>query len=113
MNPRGWLTRWLGDEGERIAARYLKRQGMKILVRQARSRFGEIDLIAMDGDTIVFVEVKARKGNREGSPAEAVEPRKQSQLTNLALAWLKKRKLLNHRSRFDVVAVRWDESGKP
>ena len=52
---RGWLTRWLGDRGERAAARYLRRQGFKILARQHSSRLGEIDLIALDGDCVVFV----------------------------------------------------------
>src|SRR5215217_5370179 len=58
MNPRGWLTRLLGDQGERIAARHLKQLGYRILARQTRSKLGEIDLIALDGATIVFVEVK-------------------------------------------------------
>jgi putative endonuclease len=113
MNPRGWLTRLLGDEGERIACRHLKKLGYRILVKQARSRLGEIDLIARDGGTIVFVEVKSRRGQREGSPAEAVDARKQKKLTQLALAWLKQRKLLGHPSRFDVVAIRWDADGRP
>lgn len=113
MNPRGWLTRLLGDEGERIACRHLKKLGYRILVRQARTRFGEIDVIARDGATIVFVEVKSRRGDREGSPAEAVDYRKQKKLTQLALAWLKRRKLLGQPCRFDVVAIRWDAEGKP
>jgi len=113
MNPRGWLTRLLGDEGERIAARHLKQLGYRILSRQTRSRLGEIDLIALDGETIVFVEVKSRRDDREGSPAEAVDQRKQAKLTQLALAWLKKRKLLGRRARFDVVAIRWDAAGCP
>lgn len=112
MNPRGWLTRLLGDEGERIAARHLKRSGCRILARQTRSKLGEIDLIALDRDTIVFVEVKARRDQREGSPAEAVDSRKQKKLTQLALAWLKRRGLLGRRCRFDVVAIRWDADGK-
>ena len=113
MNPRGWLTRLLGDEGERIACRHLKQQGYRILARQSRSRLGEIDLVALDGDTIVFVEVKSRRDQREGSPAEAVDLRKQRKLTQLALVWLKRRKLLGKRCRFDVVAVRWDDEGRP
>lgn len=113
MNPRGWLTRLLGDEGERIACRHLKKLGYRILVRQARTRPGEIDVIARDGTTIVFVEVKSRRDLREGSPAEAVDRRKQVKLTQLALAWLKRRKLLGRSSRFDVVAIRWDAQGRP
>jgi putative endonuclease len=113
MNPRGWLTRLLGDAGERLAARQLKKLGYRILARQARSKLGEIDLIALDGDTIVFVEVKSRRDHREGSPAEAVDRHKQIKLTQLALAWLKKRNLLGHRSRFDVITIRWDANGQP
>ena len=113
MNPRGWLTRLLGDEGERIACRHLKKQGCRILARQAKTALGEIDLIVRDGETIVFVEVKSRRDRREGSPAEAVDARKQKKLTQLALAWLKRRKLLGQRCRFDVIAVRWDEQGRP
>ena len=113
MNPKGWLTRLLGDEGERNAARHLKKLGYRILARQARSKLGEIDLIALDGDTIVFVEVKSRRDDRDGSPAEAVDRRKQVKLTQLALAWLKKKRLLGHRARFDVVAVKWNEKGEP
>lgn len=113
MNPRGWLTRWLGDEGERIAAKHLKKLGYRILARQTRTRLGEIDLIATDGDVIVFVEVKSRRDDREGSPAEAVTLRKQRKLTQLGLVWLKRRGLLGRPCRFDVVAIRWDASGKP
>ncbi len=113
MNPRGWLTRWLGDEGERLAARHLKQQGCRILAKQARSRLGEIDLIALEGETIAFVEVKCRRDCKDGSPAEAVDRRKQAKLTRLALAWLKKRGLLGRRTRFDVVAIHWDASGQP
>jgi len=113
MPTLGWLRRWLGDKGERIAARHLKRQGFRILMRQARNRFGEIDLIAMDGDAIVFVEVKSRRDHKPGSPAEAVDAGKQRRLTRAALAWLKRRGLLGHRTRFDVVAVEWDAAGRP
>jgi putative endonuclease len=109
MASLGWLRRWLGDEGERLAAKHLRASGFKILVRQARNRFGEIDLIALDGDCVVFVEVKTRRNCRPGSPAEAVDSRKQRQLTRAGLAWLKRRGLLETRSRFDVVAINWDE----
>ena len=77
------LNRLLGERGERAAARHLKRQGMRILLRGYRTKQGEIDLIARDGDTLVFVEVKAR---RQGVPAEAVTPEKQRRLTNVAIA---------------------------
>ena len=71
---------------------------------------GEIDLIALDGNVIVFVEVKAR---RQGVPAEAVTTEKQRRLTLAALHFLKKHGLLEQRSRFDVVAIIWPEDDNP
>lgn len=112
QNSRGFLTRWLGNAGERVAARHLRRQGMRILHRQYRTPMGEIDLIAQDGETLVFVEVKTRRGLSAGLPAEAVDRRKQAQLTRLALVFLKKHRLLDHPARFDVVAIVWPESGR-
>lgn len=109
---RGWLTKLLGDRGERAAARYLRRQGFRILARQQRSRLGEIDLIAMDDDTIVFVEVKTRRSDATGHPTEAVTFAKQQQLTRLALVWLKRHHRLEHRARFDVVAVIWPDDAR-
>ena len=101
----GWLNRLLGNRGERLAAKFLKHHGMKILARQVRNRYGEIDLIALDGETVVFVEVKSRSTHRAGHPAEAVTTGKQRQLTKTALAWLKHHRFMDRRCRFDVVAV--------
>lgn len=111
MAPLGWLRRWLGNEGERLAARHLKGKGYRILAKQARNRFGEIDLVALEGETIVFVEVKSLRQSRGGTPAERIDGGKQVRLTRSALAWLKRRGLLDRRSRFDVVEVSWDERG--
>jgi putative endonuclease len=101
---RAFLGRLLGDRGEREAARYLRRQGLRVLTRGYRTPRGEIDLIARDGDTLVFVEVKTR---RQGQPAEAITPAKQERLTLAALHFLKRYNLLEGRSRFDVVAIVW------
>src|SRR3712207_7747855 len=89
MSPivRAVLNRLLGDQGEREAARFLRRRGLRILVRNYRTPQGEIDLIARDGATPVFVEVKSR---RRGTPAEAVTPEKQRKLTLAALHFLKR-----------------------
>jgi putative endonuclease len=103
---RALLGRLLGDRGEREAARFLRRHGFRILVRGYRTPRGEIDLIARDGDTLVFVEVKTR---RSGEPAEAVTPEKQRRLTLAALQFLKEHRLLEQRSRFDVVAIVWPD----
>ena len=84
---------------------------MRIIVRGYRTARGEVDLIARDGDTLVFVEVKSR---RRGEPAEAVTLEKQRRLTLAALHFLKRHRLLETRSRFDVVAIVWpDDRAKP
>jgi putative endonuclease len=109
-----WLTKLLGNRGERLAARYLRRQGFKILSRQYSNRLGEIDLIARDGDCLVFVEVKTRRSKEAGDPVEAVTFAKQKQLTKLALIYLKRHNLLEQASRFDIVAILWpDGSNDP
>jgi putative endonuclease len=108
---RTFWNRLLGDRGERAAARFLRRKGMRVIVRGHRTRFGEIDLIARDGDTLVFVEVKSR---RQGVPAEAVTSEKQRRITLAALQFLRKHGLLEISSRFDIVAIVWpDERGEP
>jgi putative endonuclease len=104
----GWLAGWLGDEGERLAARYLRRQGFKILARRYRTALGEIDLVARDGACIVFVEVKTRRSDVAGQPHEAVDAYKQAQLTRLALAFLKRYRLLEQPARFDVISIVWE-----
>jgi putative endonuclease len=108
MNPiaRALLNRLLGDRGERAAARHLRRQGLRIIMRGYRTSRGEIDLIARDGPTYVFIEVKSR---RHGTPSEAVTPEKQRRLTNAALHFLKRYNLLEKPSRFDVVAIVWPD----
>lgn len=107
-----WLTKLLGNRGERLAARYLRRQGFKILSRQYSNRLGEIDLIALDGDCLVFVEVKTRRSREAGDPIEAVTLGKQKQLTRLALTYLKRHNLLEKSARFDVVAILWPDGSK-
>jgi putative endonuclease len=117
----GWLAGWFGsrsfgdwsfgDRGERLAARYLRRQGYKILARRYRTALGEIDLIARDGACIVIVEVKTRRSEGAGLPHEAVDLYKQAQLARLGLAFLKRHRLLEHPARFDVVSIVWEGAG--
>jgi putative endonuclease len=102
----------LGERGERAAARYLRRRGYKIVARKDRGRLGELDLVAVDGRTVVFVEVKTRRSHDAGHPAEAVGPEKQARLTRLAVAFLKRHDLLEHPARFDVVAVTWPDGAR-
>jgi putative endonuclease len=102
----------LGRRGERAAERYARRLGYKIVARRQRLAMGELDLVAVDGRTIVFIEVKTRTSHDAGHPAEAVGPEKQQQLTRLALAYLKRHDLLEYSARFDVVAVTWPKAAR-
>jgi putative endonuclease len=98
--------------GEQAAERYLKRLGYIIVARAERDRLGELDLVAIDGKTIVFVEVKTRVSSSRGYPAEAVDDDKQRRLTRAALSYLRRHDLLEYRARFDVIAVTWPDSQK-
>jgi putative endonuclease len=108
-----WRRRTLGERGEAAAARYLRRLGYRIVGRRVRTRLGEIDLVAVDGRTVVFVEVKTRRSDQQGHPSEAVDLAKQRRLTRLATAYLKRRRLLHCAARFDIVAVTWPDRGRP
>lgn len=109
-----FLHKLLGDKGERAAARFLKSAGYRIIAHSYRNQFGEIDLIAMDGNQVVFTEVKTRASDDRGQPYEAVDKAKQTKLTKLALVWLKKHKRLDKPARFDVISIIWPpESSAP
>ena len=99
----------LGERGERAAVRFLRRRGMKIVARGYRERFGELDIVAVERRTVVFVEVKTRVSSRGGHPAEAVDTDKQRRILLAALAFLKRNRLLECAARFDIVAVTWPE----
>ncbi len=102
----------LGKRGERAAERYLLRQGMVIIARGYEDKFGEVDLIAVENETVVFVEVKTRSSDYAGDPAEAVDETKQQRLTKTAQGYLKWHRLTECRSRFDVIAITWPEKQK-
>jgi len=96
----------LGHSGEDLAARHLQQSGYDILNRNYRTRLGEVDIIARDGDTLVFVEVKVRRNSNFGSAKAAVTAAKQRRLSMVALQYLKSpagRRFTG--ARFDVVAV--------
>ena len=97
----------LGKRGENAAAAFLKRQRYRIIERGYDSPLGEIDLIAIDDRTIVFVEVKTRTSDASGHPTEAIDATKQRRMTQAALAYLKAKRLLQNPARFDVVAITW------
>lgn len=112
MSLRAWLAarygrKSLGQRGEDAAARFLKKSGLRIVERGHDSPLGELDIIAIDGRTVVFVEVKTRASNDAGHPTEAIDATKQRRMTHAALAYLKSKRLLNCAARFDVVAVNW------
>jgi putative endonuclease len=96
----------VGAYGERLASRYLEDQGMVILARNWRCADGEIDLILADGQDVVFCEVKTRRSNVFGAPAEAVGPIKVQRLRRLAARWLAESRMGAREARFDVVEVR-------
>ena len=96
----------LGKAGEDLACRELARRGYAILARRYRTRLGEIDIVADDHGTLVFVEVKTRADDRCGSPAEAVTRRKQRRLARMAADYLARSRGRHRPCRFDVVAVR-------
>ena len=95
----------LGKSGENIAVRYLLKKGFKIISRNFRDKFGEVDIIARDRETIVFVEVKTRNSVRYGLPEEAVTTAKQRQIIRVASNYLSRHQLLDKPARFDVVAI--------
>ena len=94
-----------GRKAEDVAARQLKQSGYKIIERNFRNEIGEIDIIAMERKTTVFVEVKARKNSRFGSPKRAVTLQKQRKISMVALAYLKTHGKNGSPARFDVVSV--------
>ena len=102
----------LGKTGEDLACRELERRGYAIVARRYRRRGGELDIIARDGRTLVFVEVKARESHAFGDAAEAVTPVKRRRIAMLALDYMTRHRLLDCPCRFDVVSIHFD-SGEP
>ena len=94
-----------GKRSEHLALNYLKRKGYRIVETNYRSRVGEIDIIAREKDTLVFVEVKARSSRRFGSPKGAVTPAKQRKISMAALDYLKRTGQTEASARFDVVSI--------
>lgn len=101
----------LGKKGEKVAVKYLKNLGLEIIECGFKAMRGEIDIIARENDTIVFVEVKTRKTNEFGSPLEAVDSRKQSQIKKIASIYILRRYQRFIPCRFDVVGITVKEGG--
>jgi putative endonuclease len=102
-----WWRRWFGNRSERAAAAFLRRLGYRILQHNFSCNLGEIDLIALDGSCIVFVEVRSTEAADTLVPALSVDRRKQQKLTRLAQYYLKAKRLTDRAARFDVLAISW------
>jgi len=100
-----------GRQGEDAAVSFLKKHGYKILGRNFRNRLGEIDIIARDGRTICFIEVKTRSTHHQGSPLEAITVLKQHKLSQMALFYLKQKSLTDTSARFDIISIQLDPQG--
>ncbi|MGA8988229.1 YraN family protein [Aeromicrobium sp.] len=103
----------LGTYGERIAADHLESLGMVLLARNWTCRFGEVDIVARDGSTLVICEVKTRTSTRHGGPFEAVTGRKAARLRRLATQWLEVHDIEPPSVRIDVVSVVVPPRGAP
>jgi putative endonuclease len=106
------LRKLLGLFGEDHAVKYLKKNGYRIIERNYSNKLGEIDIVAKEKGTIVFVEVKTRNSTLFGSPKEAVHLQKQKKISKVALAWLKQHNKMGEKARFDVVAILQANSDK-
>lgn len=107
LAKKPWWRRWFGTRSERAAGKFLRRQGYRILARNFSCPLGELDLVALDGDCIVFVEVRSTGTQDATRPAASVDLAKQRRLTDLALHFLQRRRLLGRSARFDVLAMSW------
>jgi putative endonuclease len=109
------LRRELGQTGEQLAAEHLERLGFAVVERNFRTRWGELDIVACDGSTLLFCEVKTRRRTRGGrSPLESVHSRKQSQVRRMAARWLAERQERPRVRdlRFDATGVTLDDQGR-
>ena len=103
----------LGDRGEIAAERFLLRQGWYIVARSFETEVGEIDLIAVDRDTVVFVEVKTRTDTSRGLPEEAVDTAKQQKIAMMAEGFIRRYQLTQQHFRFDVISILWAPGSEP
>jgi putative endonuclease len=108
-NParKPFWRRWFGTRSEQAAANFLKGLGYRIVARNFSCKFGELDLVAVDGRCVVFVEVRSTGGDDALRPALSVNTAKQRRLTRLAQYYLQRYKLQDHFGRFDVLAIHW------
>ena len=94
-----------GFEGERLAEKYLKRKGYKIIQKNYRCKLGEIDIIAEQNKVIIFVEVRSKHSEKLGLPQDSINTAKIGQISRAALCYIKEKKLIDQTCRFDVIAI--------
>lgn len=102
----------MGKLGEEAAQNYLKKQGIRVIEINYRNKYGEIDIIAKEKDTIIFAEVKSRSSIKYGFPCEAVNIKKQQKIKTVALFYLQNQCIKKYKIRFDVIEVYFDENRK-
>lgn len=98
-------TKDIGQLGEDLAAKFLKRNGFTIIIRNYRKKYGELDIIAENEGDLVFIEVKTRTTESHGSAEEAVTVSKQQQIIKLAMIYISENELFDKSVRFDVVSI--------
>jgi putative endonuclease len=102
-----WWRRWFGMRSERVAARHLRSLGYQVVAVNHRNAGGELDIVAIDRDCVVFAEVRSTSQPTGERPASSVDVRKQKRLTEAALRFLQQHRLLGRSARFDVLTVSW------
>lgn len=102
----------IGFEGEKLAAKYLKRKGYKIVQTNYRCKLGEIDIVAEQNKIIVFVEVRTKHSEKLGLPQYSVNTAKKGQISRAALCYIKEKKIVDQTCRFDVIAITFPSDSK-
>lgn len=110
---RPWWRRWWGNRSERLAWKWASRQGWRIVARNASCPLGELDLVALDGRTLVFVEVRSRQAGHPEDAARSVNLEKQRRVSRMALWFRNRHRLEALAFRMDVLAIIWPENGQP
>ncbi len=102
----------IGFEGEKLAAKYLKRKGYKIVQTNYRCKLGEIDIVAEQNKIIVFVEVRTKHSEKLGLPQYSINTAKRGQISRAALCYIKEKKIVDQTCRFDVIAITFPSDSK-
>ncbi len=102
----------IGFEGEKLAAKYLKRKGYKIIQTNYRCKLGEIDIVAEQNKIIVFVEVRTKHSEKLGLPQYSINTAKRGQISRAALCYIKEKKIVDQTCRFDVIAITFPSDSK-